>query len=122
MQCNRTEWAVRFLLWISFGCICASTFSQNTSVQPGSSKSGSSNSASALVSAKAEISKGELDSAEEKLWSVLSSNPNQPEALTLLGLGGKRRVAGLNAQRHVLADELQPAIAHQDARQETAFH
>jgi tetratricopeptide (TPR) repeat protein len=96
MRCNRTEWAVCLLLWISSGCICATVFSQNTSVKPGS-KSGS-----ALLTAKAEISKGELVRAEEKLWTLLSSDPNQPEALTLLGIirARQKRYAEAEALLH----------------------
>src|ERR1700694_4953315 len=122
MQCNRTECAVRLLLWVSFGCICATTFSQNTSVKPGSSesgasKSGSSKSGSALVTAKAEISKGELGRAEEKLWTVLSSDPNQSEALTLLGIirGRQKRYAEAEALlRRVLQLDPKSVAAHRN--------
>jgi len=112
MQCNRTEWAARLLLWISFGCMCATTFSQNTSVKSGSSKS-----VSALVTANAEISKGELGRAEEKLWAVLSSDPNQPEALTLLGIirGRQKRYAESEALlRRVLQLDPNSVAAHRN--------
>jgi tetratricopeptide (TPR) repeat protein len=42
--------------------------------------------ASPLAVAQAEIAAGRLDTAEQNLWTVLSSNPNQTEALILLGV------------------------------------
>src|ERR1700746_1312081 len=42
--------------------------------------------ASPLAQAKAELAKHELKSAEDSIWKVLSSDPNNPEALLLLGM------------------------------------
>jgi tetratricopeptide (TPR) repeat protein len=117
MQCNKTERAVCFLLCISFGCICAPAFSQKTVAEPGPSKSGSSRYVSALAAAKAEISKGELSAAEEKLWTVLSSHPNQSEALTLLGIirGRQKRYAeGEALLRRVVQLDPKSVAAHRN--------
>ncbi len=52
-----------------------------------------------MATARAAISRGQLDSAESTLWSVLSTDPNQPEALTLLGIirGRQKRYAEAEA-------------------------
>ncbi|MDQ1409961.1 MAG: hypothetical protein QOJ41_1696 [Acidobacteriaceae bacterium] len=52
----------------------------------GLSESRSAKPVSGIATAQAEISHGNLDSAEQKLWTILSSEPNQPEALALLGV------------------------------------
>src|SRR5258706_1302543 len=56
-------------------------------------------SASSVATARPAISRGQLDSAESTLWSVLSTDPNQPEALTLLGIirGRQKRYAEAEA-------------------------
>jgi tetratricopeptide (TPR) repeat protein len=48
-----------------------------------------------VAAARAAISSGKLESAETTLWNVLASDPNQPEALTLLGIirGRQKRYA-----------------------------
>jgi tetratricopeptide (TPR) repeat protein len=53
----------------------------------------------ALAAARAAISSGKLENAETKLWSILSSDPNQAEALTLLGIvrGRQKRYAEAEA-------------------------
>jgi len=52
-------------------------------------------SASSLAAAKANLKHGDLESSEKALWSVLSAEPDNPEALTLLGIirGRQRRYA-----------------------------
>jgi tetratricopeptide (TPR) repeat protein len=52
--------------------------------QPSTAKS--SQSKSPLSEAKAQLSKDDLAGAEKTLWPVLSSDPNNEEALTLLGI------------------------------------
>ncbi len=52
----------------------------------GLSASRSAKPVSALATAQAEVSHGNLKQAEQRLWAILSSEPNQPEALTLLGI------------------------------------
>src|SRR5712671_1917106 len=46
----------------------------------------STSSPSPVAAARAEISRGQLETAENALWGVLSTDPNHPEALTLLGI------------------------------------
>jgi tetratricopeptide (TPR) repeat protein len=58
-----------------------------------------------------------LDGAEKTLWTVLSSDPNQPEALTLLGIvrGRQKRYAEAEALfRRVLQLEPTSLLAHRN--------
>src|SRR5258708_17169480 len=76
-----------------------------------------SSSASPVAKARAEISRGQLDGAEKTLWTVLSSDPNQPEALTLLGIvrGRQKRYAEAEALfRRVLQLEPTSLLAHRN--------
>jgi len=59
----------------------------------------STSSPSPVAAARAEISRGQLEPAEKTLWTVLSADPNQPEALTLLGIirGRQKRYAEAEA-------------------------
>jgi tetratricopeptide (TPR) repeat protein len=78
---------------------------------------GRSSSASPVAKARAEISRGQLDGAEKTLWTVLSSDPNQPEALTLLGIirGRQKRYAEAEALfRRVLQLEPASLLAHRN--------
>jgi tetratricopeptide (TPR) repeat protein len=50
------------------------------------SKAASSKAASPLAMTKAQLEHGDLESGEKTLWSVLSSEPDNQEALTLLGI------------------------------------
>ncbi|MBI3474365.1 MAG: tetratricopeptide repeat protein [Acidobacteria bacterium] len=52
-----------------------------------------------LANAKAQIDRGNLDAAEETLWSVLGSEPSNEQALTLLGVvrGRQQRYAEAEA-------------------------
>jgi len=59
------------LLFFSANCVC-----QNSA----------NNQDPALLAAKKALARGELDQAEQQLWKVLSSNPDQSEALNLLGI------------------------------------
>src|SRR6202011_4374786 len=64
-----------------------------------------------------EISRGQLDAAEKTLWTVLSSDPNQPQALTLLGIvrGRQKRCAEAEALfRRVLQLEPASLLAHRN--------
>jgi len=56
-------------------------------------------SATSVAAARAAILRGQPESAEATLWSVLSADPNQPEALTLLGIirGRQKRYAEAEA-------------------------
>jgi tetratricopeptide (TPR) repeat protein len=86
MQRNRIKRLVA-LLGAMLGATTA--FSQSTGT----------NSTPPIATARAEISRGQLEPAEKTLWTVLSSDPNQPEALTLLGIirGRQKRYAEAEA-------------------------
>lgn len=108
MQHDRTSWLVHILFWLSFAAICPICgFPQNPVVK----------SASTIAAARAEISRGQLDSAEEKLWTVLTSEPNQAEALTLLGVirGRQKRYPEAEALlRRVLQLDPKSVAAHRN--------
>ena len=77
MQQNKTSWRIHIRVWLSLAVCCTSfVWPQTSAVKP----------ASSLAAARAKVSRGELESAERTLWSVLSGDPNQSEALTLLGV------------------------------------
>jgi tetratricopeptide (TPR) repeat protein len=59
-------------------CGVISTWAQNPAAQKSSG--------TATVSAQAQFNRGDLTAAESSVWSVLSSNPNDEQALTLLGM------------------------------------
>ncbi|PYU32473.1 MAG: hypothetical protein DMG28_11410 [Acidobacteria bacterium] len=81
---------------------------------------------SSLAAAKTQLAHGDLQGAEKILWSVLSSEPNNEEALTLLGIiRGRqqryleseavfRRVLQLNPQSITACINLASALAAQD--------
>ena len=73
--------------------------------------------ASAVATARAEISAGKLDDAEKTLWNLLSSDPQQSEALTLLGIirGRQKRYAEAEALfRRVLELDAKSVIARRN--------
>jgi superkiller protein 3 len=90
----------------------------------------SASSNSALNDAKSKLSRGDLAGAEASLWSVLGSNPNDEEALTLLGvIRGRqhrfseaealfRRVLQINPQSAMVHRDLGRALVEQDKRDE----
>src|SRR2546430_9535879 len=61
-------------------CAAISAWAQTPAAQKSSAK------ASSTVSAQAQFKRGDLAAAESSVWSVLSSNPNDEQALTLLGM------------------------------------
>jgi superkiller protein 3 len=78
---------------------------------------GRTSSTSPVSTARTEISRGQLDAAEKTLWTVLSSDPNQSEALTLLGIvrGGQKRYAEAEALfRRVLQLDPKSLTAHRN--------
>jgi tetratricopeptide (TPR) repeat protein len=78
---------------------------------------GQTSTASPVATARAEISRGQLDSAERTLWTVLSSDPNQSEGLTLLGIvrGRQKRYAEAEALfRRVLQLAPKSLVAHRN--------
>src|ERR1700746_1068727 len=106
MLVNKIRW-LAFLL-VAFGELCS------TSAWPQQERSSS---ALPVATARAEISRGQLEAAEKTLWTVLSSYPNQPEALTLLGIvrGRQKRYAEAEALfRRVLQLAPQSLVAHRN--------
>ena len=78
---------------------------------------GPTSSASPVAAARVEISRGHLDAAEKTLWTVLSSDPNHSDALTLLGIvrGRQKRYAEAEALfRRVLQLDPKSLVAHRN--------
>ena len=106
MQHNKIRWCA--LLLAGAAAVCS------MSAWP---QQGRSSPASPVATARAEISRGQLDGAEKTLWTVLSSDPNQPEALTLLGIvrGRQKRYAEAEAVfQRVLQLEPSSLLAHRN--------
>jgi tetratricopeptide (TPR) repeat protein len=106
MQRNKIRWFAVLLVG------CAAVCSTSAWPQEAPPRSGS-----PIAAARAEISRGQLDGAEKTLWTVLSSNPNQPEALTLLGIvrGRQKRYAEAEALfRRVLQLDPKSLLAHRN--------
>src|SRR3979411_1526866 len=106
MQPNKIRW--RRVLLVASAAICY------TSAWP---KQGPPRSASPVATARAEITRGQLDTAERTLWTLLSSDPNQPDALTLLGIvrGHQKRYAEAEALfRRALRLEPPSLLAHRN--------
>src|SRR4030088_3215834 len=105
MQPNKIRW--RGVLLVASAAICY------TSAWPQQGP----RSASPVSTARSEITRGQLDKAEKALWTVLSSDPNQPEALTLLGIvrGQQKRYAEAEALfRRALQLEPTSLLAHRN--------
>src|SRR5579864_5590955 len=106
MQRNKTRWSA--VLLVASAMLCS------TAAWPQKERNSS---ASPLVTARAEISRGQLDAAEKTLWTVLSSDANQPEALTLLGIvrGRQKRYAEAEALfRRALQLSPKSLVAHRN--------
>ena len=105
-------------------CAAISAWAQNPAAQKSSAK------ASSTVSAQAQFKRGDLAAAESSVWSVLSSNPNDEQALTLLGMirGEQQRyaeaevlfgrVVQLNPKSVVARTHLASALAAQNKEDE----
>jgi len=115
---NRTERHFFLALVVCSFCIAPIVWAQKP-VPP-------SKSADPLSTAKAQLDHGNLDSVENTLWSVLSSDPNNEQALTLLGVvRGRqqryaeaealfRRVLQINPKSIVASRNLAGALLSQD--------
>jgi tetratricopeptide (TPR) repeat protein len=104
-------------------CLCAvvGALAQEPSVQKSPTHT-----RSPLAAAKAQLARGDLQSAESSLWLVLSLNPNDKEALTLLGIiRGRqhrypeaeslfRRLLQIDPKSHVVNRNLARALVGQD--------
>ena len=75
---NRTERRFGFALIVLGLCLSSLAWAQ----KPAASKS-----ASVLATAKSQLGRGDLESAESNLWSVLGSEPTNEQALAMLGMG-----------------------------------
>jgi tetratricopeptide (TPR) repeat protein len=100
--------------------------SSQAQARPASQTHAPSVSSSSLNEAKAKLSRGDLSGAETSLWSVLGANPNDEEALTLLGVIRARqnrlaeaealfrRALQINPQSLVARRDLGNALAQED--------
>lgn len=106
MQRNKIRW---FAVLLAGSAALCSTYAWPQKEQT--------NRPSPVAAARAQISRGQLDGAEKTLWTVLSSDPNQPEALTLFGIvrGRQKRYAEAEALfRRVLQLEPTSLLAHRN--------
>src|SRR5262249_2801215 len=70
----------------------------------------------ALSQAAAQLKQNDLDSAEKTLWAVLSSDPTNQEALTMLGIIRGRQ------QRYAEAESLFRRVTQLNPKSLTAVH
>ncbi len=106
MQSNKIKWIA--VLLAGSAALCSA------SLPP---QEGRTTSTSPVATARVEISRGQLDAAEKTLWTVLSYNPNDSDALTLLGIvrGRQKRYAETEALfRRVLQLEPKSLVAHRN--------
>ena len=83
----------------------------------GYQKSGAASSSRSLVAqATAELKKNDLPAAEKTLWAVLSSDPTNQEALTMLGIVRGRQ------ERYAEAESLFRRVAQLNPKSLTAVH
>jgi tetratricopeptide (TPR) repeat protein len=117
---NRTELRPLLLLAVAVFSLCAPPFARAQKTVPRSK------SASPLSTAKAQLARGDLDSVETTLWSILASEPANEQALLMLGIvRGRqqrygeaealfRRVLQLNPRSIVASRNLAGALLAQD--------
>src|SRR2546427_7265441 len=117
---NRTELRPLLLLALAVFSWCAPPFAGAQKTVPRS------RSASPLSTAKAQLARGDLDSVESTLWSILASEPANEQALLMLGVvRGRqqryaeaealfRRVLQLNPKSIVASRNLAGALLAQD--------
>jgi len=107
MQHNKTSWLLYVLVLFSASLCANLAWSENSRVTAERS----------LATARKEVARGQLDSAERTLWTLLSADPNQPEALTLLAIirGRQKRYPEAEALlRRVLQLDPKSPVAHRD--------
>jgi tetratricopeptide (TPR) repeat protein len=117
---NLTELRPLLLLALAVFSLCAPPFARAQKTVPRSK------SASPLSTAKAQLARGDLDSVESTLWSILASEPANEQALLMLGVvRGRqqryaeaealfRRVLQLNPRSIVASRNLAGALLAQD--------
>jgi len=91
MPRNLTDWRLQFVA-IALALATAFCCAQNSN--------SASKAVSTLSTAKAQLENGDLESGEKTLWGILSSDPNNQEALTMLGVVRARQ------QRYAEAEAL----------------
>jgi tetratricopeptide (TPR) repeat protein len=98
---NLTERRLLLPLALVVVSLCAAPFAraQKSVAPPAAPPAAMAKSASPLSTAKAQLDHGDLESGEKTLWSILSSEPTNQEALTMLGVirGRERRYAEAEA-------------------------
>ncbi len=114
---NRTERRLSVALIAFLFCISLCSSAQ---------KRAPSKATSPLAAAKSQLNRGDLESAEGSLWSVLGSDPTNQQALTMLGvIRGRqqryaeaealfRRVLQFNPKSNIAARNLAGALLAQD--------
>src|SRR6266571_8433906 len=95
-------------------CLCGviDAWAQKPSVQMSPTHT-----SSTFATAKAQVARGDLQNAESSLWSVLSLNPNDKEALTLLGIIRGRQQRYPEAEslfRRLLQIDPKSLVAHRN--------
>jgi len=106
---------MRFFLapLILLSCLSLGVYSQTAGVNPAKTAQGS----AYLGDAKSKLTRGDLAGAEALLWNILAANPNDEQALTMLGVirGRQKRVSEAEALfRRVLQLNPQSAVARRD--------
>ena len=107
MQHNRTKAFIYILL-----ALCCQTGTASAEGQARQSKT-----QSPVAEARAQIARGNLEEAERSLWTLLSTDPGNSEALTLLGIirGRQKRYPEAEALlRRVIQLEPASLIAHRN--------
>jgi tetratricopeptide (TPR) repeat protein len=97
---NLTERCLLLLLALVVISLCAPFSGAQKSAAPSATPpAATAKSPSPLSTAKAQLDHGDLESGEKTLWSILSSEPTNQEALTMLGVirGRERRYAEAEA-------------------------
>src|SRR6266852_9809404 len=92
-------------------CFVFSAFAQVRPEPPANSK----NTQQVLAEAQSQLARGKLDDAETSLWTVLTANPNDEKALTLLGTIRRRQQRYAEAEalfRRVLQINAKSIAAH----------
>src|SRR5258707_688621 len=99
---NRTERRFGFALIVLGLCLSSLAWAQ----KPAASKS-----ASVLATAKSQLGRGDLESAESNLWSVLGSEPTNEQALAMLGMVRGRQQRYAEAEALILRAQGSPGTA-----------
>src|SRR5229473_41208 len=109
---HRINRALLFLLLAAHSlCFVFTAFAQVRQEVPAKPN----NTQQVLTEAQSQLARGKLDDAETTLWTVLTANPNDEKALTLLGTIRNRQQRYPEAEalfRRVLQINLNSVVAH----------